>query len=195
METYVIRVSASNEVSAFTLFDKEMSLMLGKIVNVFFGEVVLSSEVFMYLAKEECDVPLESYLVVDSDKYDTGIELLEARAEVLPDSSGYIEVMVVNNPSVVVMTTTPDTILSEPNRVKVNEVVYREQAGHESETGSDSVIDDDDTTRKVAFDRLFRVVLDREKIILEKLKLDSKLALVMVDVDSELGSEELVSGL
>lgn len=195
METYVIRVSASNEVSAFTLFDKEMSLMLGKIVNVFFGEVVFSSEVFMYLAKEECDVPLESYLVVDSDKYDTGIELLEARAEVLPDSSGYIEVMVVNNPSVVVMTTTPDTILSEPNRVKVNEVVYREQAGHESETGSGSVIYDDDTTRKVAFDRLFRVVLDREEIMLEKLKLDSKLALVMVDVDSELGSEELVSGL
>ena len=195
METYVIRVSASNEVNAFTLFDKEMSLMLGKIVNVFFDELVLSSEVFMYLAKEECDVPLESYLVVDSDKYDTGIELLEAGAEVLPDSSAYIEVMVVNNPSVVVMTTTPDTILSEPNRVKVNEVVYREQAGHESETGSDSVIDDDDTTRKVAFDRLFRVVLDREKIMLEKLKLDSKLALVMLDVDSELGSEELVSGL
>lgn len=195
METYVIRVSASNEVNAFTLFDKEMSLMLGKIVNVFFDEVVLSSEVFMHLAKEECDVPLESYLVVDSDKYDTGIELLEAGAEVLPDSSGYIEVMVVNNPSVVVMTTTPDTILSEPNRVKVNEVVYREQAGHESETGSGSVIYDDDTTRKVAFDRLFRVVLDREKIMLEKLKLDSKLALVMLDVDSELGSEELVSGL
>lgn len=195
METYVIRVSASNEVNAFTLFDKEMSLMLGKIVNVFFDELVLSSEVFMYLAKEECDVPLESYLVVDSDKYDTGIELLEAGAEVLPDSSAYIEVMVVNNPSVVVMTTTPDTILSEPNRVKVNEVVYREQAGHESETGSGSVIYDDDTTRKVAFDRLFRVVLDREKIMLEKLKLDSKLALVMLDVDSELGSEELVSGL
>lgn len=195
METYVIRVSASNEVNAFTLFDKEMSLMLGKIVNVFFDELVSSSEVFMYLAKEECDVPLESYLVVDSDKYDTGIELLEAGAEVLPDSSAYIEVMVVNNPSVVVMTTTPDTILSEPNRVKVNEVVYREQAGHESETGSGSVIYDDDTTRKVAFDRLFRVVLDREKIMLEKLKLDSKLALVMLDVDSELGSEELVSGL
>ena len=90
---------------------------------------------------------------MDAEISDTGDGVWELE-EVSGDSSGNREVTVVNNPSVVVITTTPETILSVPISVKVNVVVYREQIGHEFETTSGWVVEEEDSTRKVTCDEL-----------------------------------------